>query len=370
MYTPWIKEEQLARTLARHEAFWQGELEGYPLTWVTVPNAVPGKGVPEPADEEELWTNVDYVIDSTEDRLRRTYFAGDALPVYVPWLGPDQFAGWLGADLIFRPREHNTSWVIPFIKDWADHRQFTVDRDNRWWKLYLELVRRSVEAGKGKWVTGYPDLHTGIDALCAMRGAEQLALDLVDNPDALRTAMRQMTELWKYVVDVVTDLILPTGQGSTNWTTGWSAGRFLCIGQNDFTCLLSPLAFREFCLEDNRECTRYVDCTMYHLDGPGAIRHLPEICEIAELNCVQWIPGAGAPPQSQWIELLKQIQELGKTVQVWPLWNCSLDSLLEEVGVLCRELDPTRLFIVAEVPTVAEAEALVRITKEASLSSR
>jgi len=114
METPWINERQLAQALARNEAFWQGHLEDYPLMWITVPNAKPGPSIAEPESEEELWTNVDYIMESTEVALSRTYYAGDALPVFSPWLGPDQFAGWLGAHLILRPREHNTSWVVPF----------------------------------------------------------------------------------------------------------------------------------------------------------------------------------------------------------------------------------------------------------------
>ncbi len=99
MRTIWIKDKPLARALARHEAFWRGELEEGPLMWVTAANAKPGPVIPEPASEEELWTNIDYVIASTEASLARTHFAGDALPVFCPWLGPDQFAAWLGAEL-------------------------------------------------------------------------------------------------------------------------------------------------------------------------------------------------------------------------------------------------------------------------------
>ena len=39
-----------------------------------------------------------------------------------------------------------------------------------------------MRAGRDKWVTGYPDLHTGVDALSAIRGRDRLALDLVENP--------------------------------------------------------------------------------------------------------------------------------------------------------------------------------------------
>ncbi len=370
MHTVWIEEKQLVRAQARNEAFWCGQLEEYPLMWITVPKAKPGRDVPEPGNEEELWTNPDYIIESTEAQLRRTYFAGDALPVYNPWLGPDQFAGWLGADLILRPREHNTSWVVPFIEDWDSHSEFHIDPDNRWWKLYLKILRLSAEAGRDKWVTGFPDLHTGIDALGAMRGAERLLVDLLDCPAMIHRALRQMTDLWKYVVDVVWDAIATAGQGTSQWTMGWSSKRFLCIGQMDFTCMISPAMYDEFCSQDLVECCEYVDYSLYHLDGPGAISHLSRICSVGNLNSIQWIPGAGAPPPSQWIGLLREMQKNGKSVQVWPLLNCTMNELLEEVTLLCQQLDPTRLFIVAEVDSIERADALLARTKEICASRR
>jgi hypothetical protein len=146
--------------------------------------------VPEPASEEELWTNVDYVIAAAKSALSGTHYAGDALPVLCPWLGPDQFAAWLGADLLLKPRQ-STSWSKPFVQDWDEHPALRINPDNRWWQIYLQLLRESVRVGQGKWVTGYPDLHSGIDALSAIRGAEELAADLVTNPAAIHRAMRQ-----------------------------------------------------------------------------------------------------------------------------------------------------------------------------------
>ena len=253
METIWIDEPQLSRALLRNEAFWNGELDEGPLLWITVPGAKPVPPVPEPARDEELWTNVDYVIAATEAALRGTHYAGDALPVFCPWLGPDQFAAWLGADLELRPRQF-TSWSTPFVQDWDEHPQLRIDPENRWWRLYLQVVQESVRAGAGKWVTGYPDLHTGIDALSALRGPENLALDLVQHPAAIERAMAQLTELWKFVVDTVSDIVVPAGQGTSNWTMGWSKRRFLCVGQNDFSCMISPAMFETFCWQDNLQC--------------------------------------------------------------------------------------------------------------------
>jgi len=362
--TFWIEEEQLAKSLARNEAFLKGELEEYPLMWITVPNATPGPGIDEPDNEEKMWTDVDYVIASTEDRLCRTCYAGDSLPVFNPWLGPDQFAAWLGADITLKPKDF-TSWVKPFVDDWEKYPELKIASDNQWWKLYLDILRASVEAGKGKWVTGYPDLHSGIDGLCAIRSCEKLMIDILTIPDTIHRAMRQMTELWKNVVDVVSDIIMPAGQGSSNWTMGWSEKRFLCIGQNDFSCCISPEMFTEFCLQDNVECCNYVDHTLYHLDGPDAVRHLPKLLELENLDAIQWIQGAGNPPPSKWLDLLSRIQDAGKSVQVCygSNHNNNID-LIREIDILCSGLDPRKLFFWAVVDTGEKADALVERAKQ------
>ena len=367
MDTPWIPPRQLARALARNEAFWSGELEDGPIAWVTVPGAVPGSPPAEPAEEQALWTDVGYVVDSAEHQLSHTYFAGDALPVHNPWLGPDQVAAWLGAELTLAPRL-NTSWVAPVVEDWDEHPRLAIDQDNRWWKLYLSILRASVARGRGRWVTTYPDMHTGIDGLAALRGPEQLLVDLVERPQAVRRAMRDMTALLEWIVDRVSREVLPSGQGTSNWTMGWSSERFLCIGQNDVSCMISPRMFEEFCLEDTVAGCRQAEHTIYHLDGPGALRHLDRLLAIEELDCVQWIQGAGNPPPSRWLAVLKKVQAAGKSVQVYygPSHGDDAD-LPAELTLLCRELDWRRLFFWATVPDRKLADELVEIGRRAAL---
>lgn len=360
MHSIWIDDKQVQRALQRNEAFWKGELEQGPVMWVTVPDAKPDTPPPEPATDDELWTDVEYVIEAAEYALSHSYYAGDALPIHNPWLGPDQVAAWLGAEMTLRPRDF-TSWVKPFVTDWAQRPKLSIDPENHWWKLYLEILQASVERGKERWVTAYPDLHTGIDGLSAIRGPENLLVDMLENPDPIRGAMREMTELFKWIVDIVSDILLPSGQGTTNWTAGWSRARFLCIGQNDFTCMISPEMFDEFCFRDTLETTNYVDHSLYHLDGPDAIRHVPRLLEIEKLDCIQWIHGAGQPSATHWLDLLKQIQQAGKLVQVYygPTHGDE-ENTVAELEILCRELDPKRLFFWASVSTVEEAQTLLK----------
>ena len=363
MESIWIEQHKRESVLQRHEAFWEGELEDYALTWVTVPNARPGDGPEEPPNEEELWTDVEYIMAAADDQLSRTYYAGDALPVFNPWLGPDQVAAWLGCELTLKPSLF-TSWVKPFVEDWSDYPELKIDPQNRWWRLYLEVVRASVERGRHKWVTTYPDLHTGIDGLSAIRGQERLLVDMLENPAAVRGAMGEMTRLFEFIVDAVSDIVLPAGQGTTNWTMGWSAGKFLCIGQNDLTCMISPDMFDEFCLRDTRETVALADCAIYHLDGPDAIRHLPKLLEIEALDCIQWIQGAGNPPPSHWLDMLRRVQAGGKSVQIFYGPDHGDDADLDaEIQLLCHELDPKKLFFWAILQSTEQADHLVELVK-------
>ena len=141
MKTIWIEKSKLAESLKRNEAFWNSELKGGPLMWVTAPDAKPGTPPAEPDKQEEMWTDVDYYVAAGEDQLARTHYAGDALPICHPWLGPDQFAAWLGAEMTILPKEF-TSWVKPFVDDWSKFVELAIDPDNKWWRLYLELLRR------------------------------------------------------------------------------------------------------------------------------------------------------------------------------------------------------------------------------------
>ena len=93
-------------------------------------------------------------------------------------------------------------------------------------------------------------------------------------------------------------------QGSSNWTGLWFPGRGYPV-QNDLTCLISTPMYQEFFLEELINHINYLDYSIYHLDGPGAVKHLDMILDIPELDAIQWIPGAGMEKEGvkRWIPL-------------------------------------------------------------------
>jgi hypothetical protein len=109
--------------------------------------------------------------------------------------------------------------------------------------------------------------------------------------------------------------------------------------------------FERFFLPALRQQIAWVERSIYHLDGPGAVRHLDTLLALPRLNGIQWVPGAGQAPMSEWIPLLQRIQVGGKlldlTCEDW------------EVFRLLDALEPAGVLIHTHCATPDEADALV-----------
>jgi len=62
--------------------------------------------------------------------------------------------------------------------------------------------------------------------------------------------------------------------------------------------------------------TRYLDHTVYHVDGGGNFAHVPALCELERLQALQIAPGAGKPSALHYIDTLKTVQAAGKNLQI------------------------------------------------------
>jgi hypothetical protein len=100
-----------------------------------------------------------------------------------------------------------------------------------------------------------------------------------------------------------------------------------------------------------------LDGVIYHLDGPGALKHLDRLLELPRLHGIQWTPGTGHPTGLHWLDLYKRIQAKGKAVHV------SLAA--PEVATAVRELKPEGLFINTGAGSVEEAERVLEDAERA-----
>lgn len=341
------------RRIERQDAFWDRHVLDRPVVWMTTP--APALRTPWPAPRawptlRDRWLDAEWQADLALARALNTDWWGDALPTAWPNLGPEVFSAWFGAPLEF---SQDSSWSVPTLDDWAKADAFRFDPDNPYWRALEAMTGALLERGRGVFYTGLTDLHPGADAIAAFRDPEVLAVDLLDRPDEVRRLLRRVTDGFFAVFDRCSGRLEAAGQPSFNWTRITSTRRHYCPS-NDFSCMISKAMFDDFFLPGLAEECRHLGASLYHLDGPGAIRHLDSLLAIPELTAVQWVPGAGKGPATRWLDLYRRIQAAGKAVQV-------LDVTVPEVATVIEALDPRGVWLdVVGVRDADEARAVLR----------
>jgi len=334
-------------TRERYEAFWHGEIVDRPLIQVTAPRP-DGVRPPLPQDADEF-LDQNVALPRMEQAVAATYYTGDAFPLAFP-VSPSLVAiqaAYLGGEYKVAS---GTAWCDPTISDWDMRPPLAVGPDNIWWRRSQRILEEGAKRFEGNIAVGIPDLQGGGQILDLLRGTEALALDLVERPGEVKTALQEIDEAWLHYWKACNDLILPRQDGYVDWLRAWSDRPMVTV-ECDLCCMISPTMFNEFFLPGLRRQTQWVKRTIYHLDGSGAIRHLDALLELETLDGIQWVPGAGAKPMCEWIPLLKRIQDGGKLLVV----ACRAD----EVVPLLDALRPEGVLLQTRCKTPDAADALV-----------
>ena len=327
--------EDCSRVRERYEAFWQGELLDRPILQIRAsrPDA-PGEPPPEPepADPDEAFarrTDPARVLAYLERQIARTHHAGDAFPLVFPMA-----TSYVAIEAAYLGGRYSvtsgTAWCDPIIDDWAAREPLTVAEDNPWWRATRRLLEAAAEAFAGRAAVGIPDLQGGGQILDLLRGTERLAVDLLENPEPVHQALVEIDAAWLYYWRECNRLILPHQDGYVDWLGVWSDVPMVTV-ECDFSIMISPEMFETFFLPGLDRQARWVDRTIYHLDGEGAVRHLDALLSLEALDGIQWVPGAGAKRMSAWIPLLQRIQRGGKLLVI----NCrpaDVDTLLDALA--------------------------------------
>ena len=120
--------------------------------------------------------------------------------------------------------------------------------------------------------------------------------DLLDQPDEVKEAGRQMVDTLIASGDEMFEVLRENcDQGSVNgWYGTWSPGKHMQL-QCDLSVMISPNMFEEFIMEELGRTTKWLDYSIYHLDGIEQTRFLDMLLSIKELNMIQWTQVEGQP---------------------------------------------------------------------------
>jgi hypothetical protein len=342
--------------LARFEAWWRKEPLDRPLVTIQVqPDPAPRLPSKQHASVRDGWMDVEYVLDCVEARMEAGVFLGDTAPIYMPFLGPEICAALFGAELRFA--NEVTSYSVPVAKHVRDILAMRPDFDTVYWKTIRQMTDMSLERGQGRWITGVTDLHTNGDLLASLRDPQEMCFDCADDLEGVRLACEHVTDFFPAIFDDLYNRIAAAGQPCTTWTPALSMDRWYPVSC-DFICMISEPMFRQSILPSIEREIAYMPHSIFHLDGPGALKHLNTLLELDNLTAIQWVYGAGAGPAERWIDVYRRVQDAGKQLQVTGYYG------LDEFKALAPHLDPRRVWFwpIGEFPR-AEAEEFIAWTE-------
>lgn len=305
-------------SLERFEAWWRCEMLDRPPVTLFVkpccPLDIPGRDQTQAALRER-WLNVEQVIDSVIKRLESQVYVGDRLPIYTPNVGPELSATPFGCELDF---SETTSWASPIVhdaSDWQRVLEMPLNFDNVYWQTIERLTDLALERAEGRYIVGLPDLHGNYDILASLREPQSLCFDVMDCPEVLKQVGRRVSEAYVEMFNRCYRKLEAAGMPCTTWLATLHEGPAY-VPSSDFWCLVSDDYARDAILPDILVEMQPLQRSIFHLDGPQALRHLDLLLDMPDLDAVQWVYGAGGGRACDWLHVYRRIQEAGKAIQV------------------------------------------------------
>ena len=283
---------------------------------------------PAPAkDLSQKWFDPQWRAEYLDWYVAHSSLKADILPVANTQLGPGSLAAILGG--VFEGGE-DTIWIHP-NPDFTDEIIFNPEHPN--WILHKELLKACKAKANGHYFVGMPDLMEGLDVLAALKGTDRVLLDTVMQPEILEQQKQQINDIYFKVFDELYDIIREGDEMAFCYFSSWAPGKMSKL-QSDISTMISQDDYRRFVQPFIREQCQKIDYTLYHLDGVGAMHHLPALLEIEELNAIQWTPGVGEPQggSPKWYDLYKKILAGGKSVMACWVTLDELKPLLDHIG--------------------------------------
>ncbi len=341
------------KTKQHYLAWWQHEYFGRCCLWVTAPKekAKLEKKPPPPSDVQQRWTDLGYLSALNHYTWETTFYGGESFPVWHGgYPGHTAIPTFLGCPVHLDQR---TGWWEPILKDsdW-DCSCLKINEEGKWWQFTLQLLHRAVVDSQGKAIPSIGAFGGAGDTLAALRGTEQLLYDLSDCPEKVARAEEFLMEMWIQVYSIFYEIVSPGSDGgSTCWFPLWAPGKFYA-SQCDFSYLISPSHFQKIFLPVIEKQIEYLDYAVFHVDGVGAFRHVPALCQLPKLKAIQILPGAGKLSPLHYLSILQYVQAHKK--------NLHLTLPCEEVKLALDCLSARGLFIATSCSSEEEAKLLLK----------
>jgi hypothetical protein len=272
-----------------------------------------------------------------------------SFPMMTINLGPGIVTTYLGGQMNL---ETGTAWFSRNPPLGLDQ-DIELDTTSRWYRKTLEMTALAAQR-YDRFVTGMTDLGGNLDILAALRGTQQLLMDLSDNPRRVLEWSSQITGAWLKAYWEFCNAILAHQTGVGGWMGLWAPQPWFPV-QCDFAYMISPAMFEKFVAPDLQAVGRSLPYTIYHWEVPGQFPHLDCLLSMPEVTGIQWNPGPGLdPPHSpKWHPLFRKIQDKGKLLVI-----NSFD--IKHIDTFFANVDPKGVYLAYQTRDARELEKLAK----------
>ena len=226
-----------------------------------------------------------------------------------------------------------------------------LDRDNPWFRKYLEFGLALVRAADGRFPVSHSAELGPTDLHGLLRGHTQSIMDLVDEPERASEFLWRLADLflevhqefWKRMP------LFHGGYFDAQYSL-WSPGPIVRL-QEDATAVYSPGLYRKFVQPVDRALAARFPCSFMHLHSTSMFL-LDAFLEIEEIQCFEINKDALGPSTAAMIPHYRKVQNAGRPLLI----RGALDG--EDVRLLLDSLEPRGLFLNIMVEEVNGIEPL------------
>jgi hypothetical protein len=309
---------------------------------------------PEPADMTVWWTDPAFRLQRDEYMMVSQDFLAEAIPYFDTQIGPGSLGIILGSKPVF---VEGTVWYKPVITDPLTYGSVRFNpQDNVIYAQHMALIETGLQHAAGRYLVGIPDLIENLDTLAALRGDHDLLFDLIERPEWVSERLAEINQAYFEVFNAMFEKVKDAYGGNCFSAFAiWGPGKTAKL-QCDISATISPKMFRRFVSPHLQAQCRWLDFSLYHLDGTTCLQHVEPLLEIDGLNAIEWTPQAGKPGggSPEWYDLYRRIRAGGKGVQAIGVEPEEVVPLLDAVG-------PQGLYILlSRICSQAEAELLLK----------
>jgi len=310
---------------------------------------------PAPPSVEFGWTDAVQRHRDWESWASCNFFGSDHFPYFDTQIGPGSLGTFIGSKPNFVP---GTVWYEPCITDPDNSGVLKFDPNDHWFKVHMALIEEGVRHANGRYLVGIPDLIENLDTLAALRGSEELLMDLIERPEWVHARLAEINQVYFDAFDVMFNAVkdLPESGGGNAFSAFgiWGPGKTAKL-QCDFAAMISAKMFNDFVVPPLARQCEWLDYSMFHWDGTTALQHEETLLGIDALDAIEWTPQAGIEGggNRRWYDLYRRIKKGGKSVQAVGVTADEMIPLIDAVG-------PEGLFILGTAPDQKTAEKVMK----------